>query len=203
MRNFATDAQRAMLSMLFGAVLPFVVLGLVIVGLFLSCRKIGEMDLEIGYASDTVRITDSVIVTRTDTVVKYQRRVDTVRAVSDSLDAAVVIQNDSTVVVQDTLQVELPPVIVADLRALRVTVVTQDSLIRALYAKDTTWQWRFDAHQKVHKLELQKANAPRWGVGATIGYGCLATQCGPVLSVGLSYQAKLPSLKQLVVKAVR
>jgi hypothetical protein len=197
MRDLASDAQKAVASLLFGAVLPFLVLGLVIAGLFVSCRKIGQMDLEIGYAADTVRIVDSILVAQTETVYVKAKAAKQAKAKSDSLDSLVGIVNDSTVATPSQLLV-VPELVVADIRALRVTVATQDTLIRALYRRDTTQEWRIASRDKLYKLSLDKANAPRWGVGATIGYGCSPFACAPTVNVGVTYQAKLPSLRQLL-----
>lgn len=203
MRDFYRDGQKAGFVIAAGMLLAFFWWTGVPAGLigFLAGRYSLE-DVELVALRDTVRITDSVYLTRTDTVVKYQRRVDTVKARSDSLDALVVIRDDSTLIVPDTVVV-VPPIVVANLNALRLIVATQDTLIHALYQRDTTQQWRIATRDKLYATELRKANAPRWGYGATVGYGCNPHGCGPTLSVGVSYQARFPNLKQLVAKAVR
>lgn len=193
------------------AVLSWLLVLALVVAVVLSFTKgFPELDVEFGEAQrETVRV-DSIYLTRVDTVTKYQRRVDTVRAASDALDSAVLIVNDSTVHLQlsnssdsASYNLTVSPVIVADLRALRTTVATQDTLIAALYGKDTTWQWRFDTHQKMHRLDVQRANGPRWGIGFTLGYGCGVMQCGPTANVGVTYSAKLPNLKQLFFHMVK
>lgn len=171
-----------------------------------SLAKHQREDAALVALRDTVRITDSVIVVRTETVVKYQRRVDTVRAVSDSLDARVTIVDDSTLHVTGSLSdtaIVVPRVVVADIQALRLTVTTQDTLIRSLYAKDSTQEWRIATRDKRHAAEMRQARAPRWGYGATVGYGCNPNGCGPTLSVGLSYQAPLPNWRALIAKVVK
>lgn len=180
-----------------------------VVALALAVAKgLPELDMEWSEARrDSVRV-DSIFITRTDTVTKYQRRVDTVHAVSDSLDASVRIVDDSTVLVRDSAQTGLTPVViptsvVANLAALRLTVATQDTLIRALYGKDSTQEWRIATRDKLYRLSLAKANGPRWGYGATLGYGCGVKGCGPSLAVGLTYSAKLPSPRQLLRAVLR
>ena len=107
------------------------------------------------YTSPTVaalevekRITDSVIVVRTETVTVVQRRVDTVKAQLDAIDTLVKVVDDSTVSLPDTVAV-IPPLVVANLAALRLTVATQDTLIRALYQRDTTQQWRIETRDRL------------------------------------------------------
>src|SRR5688572_15269851 len=123
MRDLYRDAQKVILSLLAGLLLYVLIWGGLPFGLgFLTGRYSVN---SIPALRDTVRITDSVLVTRTDTVVKYQRRVDTVRAKSDSLDSLVVIVDSVTVRVADTVAI-VPSEVVADLSALRLTVATQD-----------------------------------------------------------------------------
>ena len=160
---------------------------------------------------DTVRITDSVEVVKWDTVIVHQRRVDTVKARSDALDAQVVVVDDSTLSITadpsftDSVKradsVKVPPLVVADLKALRLTVAEQDTLIHALYSHDTTQHWRIATRDKLYAAEIKKANAPRWGIGATCGLDPFDRSARCV--IGLSYQAKLPSPKQLLKALVR
>jgi hypothetical protein len=179
MRDFAKDAQRVVLALLAGFLLYFVVTGLPagFVG-FLLGRYTSS---DITALRDTIRITDSVIVARTDTVVKYQRRVDTVHAVSDSLDALVTIRDDSTLVIPDygdslfrDTTVHVPAVIVADIRSLRLTVATQDTLIRHLCGRDSTQQWRIETRDKLI-AELSRKNPLACGRKCGFALGVLGS----------------------------
>lgn len=148
-RSTFDDIESAIRSMLFGAALPFFVLAAVISLAFCAGRSL-KSDATIEALRDTVRIADSVVVLRTDTVVKYQRRVDTVKARSDALDSVVVIVNDSTVLLKDSAQTfNIPPLVIADLHSLRLTVATQDTLIRSLYGRDSTQEWRIATRDKM------------------------------------------------------
>jgi hypothetical protein len=97
---------------------------------------------------DTIRLTDSVVRVQTETVTVYRLRVDTVKARSDALDQQVTIRDDSTVALPDTVAV-IPPLVVADVTALRRTVTTQDTLIHWLYARDTTRQWQLATRDRM------------------------------------------------------
>jgi hypothetical protein len=170
-RDFAKDAQRVVLALLAGVVLYLVVAGLPAgVAGFLLGRYTSS---DITALRDTIRITDSVITVRTDTVVKYQRRVDTVHAVSDSLDALVSIVNDSTVQTPDTVAI-IPPVVVANLNALRLTVATQDTLILQLYRRDSTQQWRIETRDKLI-AELSRKNPLACGRKCGFALGVLGS----------------------------
>lgn len=207
MSDVYRDAQKALLALIAGPV-AFAVALLLAVGWFGYCAGQRTIrDNRIVALRDTLRITDSVIVARTDTVTKYQRRVDTVRSALLRIDTLIQIAGDSTLTIRDPLKdstknLNVPAVLVADLRQLRLTIATQDTLIRALYGKDSTQEWRIVTRDKLYTLELAKAHGPRWGYGVTLGYGC-GERCGPVVAVGLSYQAPLPNWKRLFLKAAR
>jgi hypothetical protein len=153
MRDLYRDAQKVILSLLAGLLLYVVVIGGLpfgagfAAGWFTKSPKIVAL-------TDTIRLTDSILVTRTDTVVKYQRRVDTVRAKSDSLDSLVVIVDSVTVRVADTVAV-VPSEVIADLSALRLTVATLDTLNRAHIAKDSTRVWQLETRDRMIR-ELSK-----------------------------------------------
>jgi hypothetical protein len=165
MRDLAKDAQRVMLAVLAGFVLYFVLWGGVPFGLgFLTGRFTSPAAAAIVREIHTA---DTVVITRTDTVTKYQRRVDTVKARSDALDSLVVIRDDSSAIVADTVAI-VPPEIIADLRGLRLTVATQDTLIRALYARDTTRQWQLATRDKL----IRELSKPKCGkrCGLVVGF---------------------------------
>lgn len=147
---------------------------------------------------DTIRLTDSVVRVQTDTLIVYRESSrkakaasDSVKLLSDSLDRLVVILNDSTVFtrtgenadslnVRDSTQTGLRPVVipvsvVADLRALRLTVAQQDTTIhwltvenRALWMRDTTRQWQIDSRDKL----IRELSPPRCGrkCGLLLGF---------------------------------
>jgi hypothetical protein len=206
MRDALRDMQK---------VLVFFVAGLVLavlwrVGVFVVGFAAGSLDFGVPELQAEKARTDTLYITQTDTVTKYQRRVDTVRAESGRLDSAVVIVNDSTLLLsrddsaKSDTTVHVASIIVADIRALRLTVATQDTLIRSLYGRDSTQQWRIATRDKLYAASLRKANAPRWGYGVTLGYGCSTQGCGPSLSVGLTYQAPFPRLLTgIVSKAIK
>src|SRR5690242_6878825 len=108
MRDLARDAQRVVVAVLVGFLLYFVVWGGLPFGLgFLTGRYTQPA---IQAKRDTVRLTDSIRYTIRDTVIVYRERATKQKAQSDSADAKVVIVNDSTVRVTDTLVVIPPPV---------------------------------------------------------------------------------------------
>lgn len=178
MRDLASDAQKAIASLLFGAALPFLIFGALLMCAYAYGKSSarGQYNVAVTALRDTIRLTDSIIVTRTDTVVKYQRRVDTVKARSDALDSVVQITSDSTAVVQvspdSSITESVPPLVIADLRALRLTVATQDTLIRALYGRDSTQEWRIATHKKL----IAELSRPQ----------ICGRRCGFVLGVGAS-----------------
>lgn len=188
-RHPFADGWKIALSLFAGAVMGLVVLGLALAVLFSSCMGRQDQSTDLRALRDTVRITDSVIVVRTETVVKYQRRVDTVRAASDALDSAVIILNDSTAIVQDTGRVELPPLVIANIRALRVTVATQDSLILALYQRDSTQQWRIATRDKLI-AELGRQAHRRFSWSMTVGPSCNQNGCDLRVTFGPSYRIR-------------
>lgn len=156
-----------------------------------------DLDLELFAQRDTIRITDSVIVVRAETVTVRQRRVDTVKVRSDSLDTIVQIVDDSTVSLPDTVAV-VPPLLLADLAANRATVKEQASLIVGLYAHDTTRLWQLDSWQKYARtLEKVPKDHP-WALGGTVGYGCNVKGCGAGGTVGLSGHIDIPSPMKLL-----
>lgn len=151
---------------------------------------------------DTIRLTDSVVRVQTDTLIVYRESSrkakaasDSVKLLSDSLDRLVVILNDSTVFtrtgenadslnVRDSTQTGLRPVVipvsvVADLRALRLTVAKQDTTIhwltvenRSLWMRDTTRMQQIEYRDKLIR-ELSKPRCNRkcgflLGVGAAV-----------------------------------
>lgn len=186
MSNPYQDAQKLLVSLMAG---PAAFFGLVVAALiaFGYCMGQRTSDAKIVALRDTVRISDSVIVVRTDTVVARQRVVtrwdSVVRTVTDT---QVVILRDS--LPPDTVTVPLE--VIAKDRA-------KDALIAGLYGRDSTQEWRIATRDKLYTLGLQKANGPRWGYGVTIGYGCGENDCGPQGTVGISYQAPLPDLRRL------
>lgn len=199
-RHPFSDGWKIGLSLMAG---PLGVLSLVLCVVF-ALGRCSKPDARIEALRDTLRITDSVIVVRAETVTVRQRRVDTLRAELLRVDTLVRIIDDSTVQLKDSARnFNVPPLVIADLNHLRRTVAGQDSLIAALYGKDSTQEWRIATRDKLYRAEMQKANAPRWGVGATIGYGCTGLHCGPSLNVGVTWQAKVPSPKQVLKKLMR
>jgi hypothetical protein len=186
-RDFYRDAQKALVAFIAG---PFAFVACFLVGTvwlsYCAGQRMAQQETRVTALRDTVRIADSVYLTKTDTVVRYQRRVDTVKAASDALDSAVVIVNDSTVTIHDTVAV-VPSIIVADIRQLRLTVVTQDTLIRVLYGRDSTQEWRIATRDKMIR-ELGKKSRP-YSIAATLGYVCHRS-CGLGLAVGLSYRIR-------------
>lgn len=194
-RHPFSDGWKIGLSLMAG---PLGVLFLVLCVVF-ALGRCSKPDARIEALRDTLRITDSVIVVRAETVTVRQRRVDTLRAELLRVDTLVRIIDDSTVQLKDSARnFNVPPLVIADLNHLRRTVAGQDSLIAALYGKDSTQEWRIATRDKLYRAEMQKANAPRWGVGATIGYGCSVHGCGPALSVGVTWQAKVPNFLKLL-----
>lgn len=189
MRDCYRDAQRALLALVAGPMTMGLAL-LALVGWLGYCAGgTGKPSLQVAAAlRDTVRIVDSVFALRAETVTVRQRAVT-------RYDTIVRVASDTQYLVRDSLVTVPVEVIQRD--------VAKDSLIVALYQKDTTWQWRMDTHRRMYQAEIRQANAPRWGVGATLGYGCSARGCGPTLAVGLTYQAKLPNVRQLVGRLVR
>ncbi|HUQ70676.1 MAG TPA: hypothetical protein VM165_14195, partial [Planctomycetaceae bacterium] len=49
------------------------------------------------------------------------------------------------------------PLVIADIRSLRLTVATQDTLIRSLYGRDSTQEWRIATRDKMIR-ELSRKN---------------------------------------------
>lgn len=200
-RNPFADVQKAAFSFLTGAAL---VPGLFILLLVLAfaggrCSKATLRENRIVALRDTVRIADSVYLTRTDTVRILQRRVDTLRAESDR---AQQVTDSIDRLVQQT-DFDLPPLVVMDLQNLRYTVAKQDTtihaqanLIRSLYGRDSTQEWRIATRDKLYAAELRKANSPRWGIGATCGVDPFDRSGRCV--VGITYQVKLPSVRDLL-----
>jgi hypothetical protein len=128
---------------------------------------------------DTVRLTDSVVRVQTDTIVRYTQRVERIKDSSDALDSAVGIVNDSTVQIKPavdsgTLMPRLeivPPLVVADLRALRLTVHVQDTLIHWLYQRDTTRQWQLASRDKlIRELSQRHRFACGRNCGVVLGF---------------------------------
>ena len=160
------------LAILAGFLLYFVLWGGLPFGLgFLTGRFTGKSVVAL---RDTIRITDSVIVVRDSIVYRYKQRLEPIKAKSDALDSVVVLLNtDSAVVVHDSLFV-VPPEVVQDIRALRITVSTQDTLIRHLYGRDSTQEWRIATRDKMIR-ELSRKNP----------FAC-GRKCGFVLGVGAS-----------------
>lgn len=199
-RTLSGDMSKAIGSVLLGFALPWIILGAVLLGVF-SLGRCSKPDGKVEALRDTLRITDSVIQVKWDTVKVYLPRAATVKAQSDSLDALVKVRDDSTLLITDRPDslISVPPIVVEDIKALRLTVATQDTTIRHLVGLNETQEWRYATARKLYQADLAKANAPRWGVGATIGYGCVIPHgCGPTLNVGITWQAKVPSPKQLL-----
>jgi hypothetical protein len=126
-------------------------------------RGLPPIDLELMAARDTIVIRDTVRFTIRDTVTRWRHKTDTVKAASDSLDARVGIVDDSTVQISENVSESLkdsaavfriPPLVVADLRALRLTVATQDTLLRWWERKSGADSLAILARDKM--IELQK-----------------------------------------------
>lgn len=163
-RHPASDLGKVLLSLAAG---PLALVFLVLCVVF-SLGRCSKPDGTVSALRDTVRIADTVEVVKRDTIVRYQRRVDTVHAASDSLDSLVVIRDDSTLIVPDTVIV-VPPVVVANLNALRLTVSVQDTLIRHLYQHDTTQQWRIESRDRLIR-ELSKRKPCSLKCGVVLGF---------------------------------
>jgi hypothetical protein len=117
---------------------------------------------------DTIRLADTTYLTQTDTLYldrkatkKAKGASDSAKAVSDSADAKVEIIDSASVRVADTVAI-VPPEVVADLLALRLTVAEQDTTIQKqgaeilrLYQRDTTQQWRIETRDRLIR-ELSK-----------------------------------------------
>jgi hypothetical protein len=186
-RHPITDGWKIAASLFAGPIAGLVVLGIVLAFLFTSCQKLADLDVELGEARDTVVVTKEVIRYRTDTLkvwLSKKARVDTL----------VRVQSDTTLLVRDSLIV-VPPLVVT-------RIVTSDSALRSALGVIAADSAGFRAIERAHALELRRASAPRWGVGATIGYGCSPFACGPTVNVGLTYQAKLPNVRQLIRKVM-
>jgi hypothetical protein len=153
------------------------VLGCVIALALTLWRGLPPMDLELMAYRDTVRITDSVLVVRAETVTVRQKAVtrwdSIVRTVTDT---QVVVLRDS-----------LPPDTVVVPREVIAKDRAKDSLITALYQHDTTQQWRIATRDKLIR-ELGKKSRP-YSIAATLGYVCHRS-CGLGLAVGLSYRIR-------------
>lgn len=194
MRGPITDGYKALASLALGFVLPWVLVIVAGVGLVSLgyCAKPTVRNPLIVALRDTLRITDSVIVVRAETVTVRQKVVthwdSVVRTITDT--QVVIISDSGDSVVRDT--VTIPSEVIAKDRA-------KDALIASLYGKDSTWEWRYATARKVYQAEVSKANAPRWGVGLSLGYGCVMPKgCGPSLTVGLTWQAKVPNILKLL-----
>jgi hypothetical protein len=181
MRDLYRDAVKAGAALLAGFLLYVVLVGSLPFGAGFAAGWFTKSPKIIAL-TDTIRITDSVIVEKEKIVTRWKARVDTVHAVSDKADSAVVIVNDSTVRIKpevegDTIKSRLeiiPPEVVADLRALRITVSAQDTLIRSLYGRDSTNQWRLATRDKLI-AELSRKHP----------FAC-GRRCGFLLGVGAS-----------------
>lgn len=137
---------------------------------------------------DTVHIRDAARAAIHDTVTVYTPRVDTVKLASDALDSAVSIVNDSTVHIKESPDsIYVPPILIADIRALRVTVATQDTLIGVLRRQTEADSLRIAARDKV--IAHPKPESP-WGLGATCGVDPFNTS-GPRCTFGVTYRAKI------------
>lgn len=163
-RNPLTDGYKALAALALGFVGPWLVIAALGFA-FGRCSK-GYTSTDITALRDTVRLTDSVRVVVRDTLTVYKRRLDTVRVGSDSLDAQVAIQDDSTVLVQDTVY-SVPPLVIADLRALRVTVATQDTLLRWWERKSAADSLAIQARDRL--IAAQKPERCGRKCGAVLG----------------------------------
>lgn len=160
MRDFYRDGAKAILSLIAGPV-AFLVL---ILGLaFLAGRCSGGYAVEsiqVAALRDTIYAKDTIRERIADTVIVYREKVDKVKAQLDAIDTLVKVYDDSTVIVPDSTQtgtqaVGIPAVVVANLQALRLTVATQDTLLRwwgrksaadslAIVARDNMLAMKFD-----------------------------------------------------------
>lgn len=137
-------------------------------------------------ARDTMRVIVHQRDTLRDTIRVYERRVDTVRAISDALDADVEVVNDSTLYLRNRPErlTVVPPVVVANLQALRLTVATQDTALR-WYREDR----RLDSLWHIQDAKLPHKPPRRISLGVTAGYACAKT-CGLALALGVSYRIR-------------
>lgn len=136
----------------------------------------------IAAARDTMRILEVRRDTIRDTIRVRERakaRVDTlVQTVSDTQ----LVVRETPAAPPETVTVRAP--IVARIR-------TDSALIVSLYADrrvDSLW------HVQAAKIPPARQES-RWGLGVTAGYGCSDRGCGPQLTAGLTYNAKLPKLR--------
>lgn len=177
MRDLYRDGQRALGSLAVGLALPPLLGLLALIGClafgYCAGQRTGKQSLQVAARRDTVRLRDSVRVTIHDTVTVYLPRVEKAKATSDSLNKTVEIFNDSTVHVKkspDSIQVvQVPAVIVADIRQLRLTVAVQDTLIGVLRRQTEADSQRIVARDRL----IEALKPPRCG-----------RRCGFLLGIG-------------------
>lgn len=173
MKDFITDIRNAILAFFAGPV-AIAVGAFVLVGSLAYCagQKNVKQDVKMAALVDTVRIADSAAKARTDTVIIYRAASAKAKAQSDALDSNVVIRDDSSAIVADTVAI-VPPEVIADIRGLRLTVATQDTLIHSLYGRDSTQEWRIATRDQMLR-ELGKQAHPKCGRRCGIVLGLTA-----------------------------
>jgi hypothetical protein len=179
-RDLYRDARRVVLALLAGFLLYFVVMGLPAGAIGFLLGRYTSPDITA--LRDTIRMSDTVYITQTDTIEAQQADVDSAKADSDSLDSLVSIVDDSTVAIKPELESDtiksrleiLPPVVVANIAALRLTVATQDTLILSLYRRDSTQQWRIETRDKLI-AELSRKNPLACGRKCGFALGVLGS----------------------------
>lgn len=174
MRDFYRDMQQAVLALLAGPVAIAVLLFVAVAGLsYCAGQRTIRDNRMVAALADTVRLTDSVIVVRAETVTVTRKIRVAAQAVSDSTSRVVTLRDDSTVVIRDTVR-EAPPELIADNRALRATNAALLAENLALYAKDTTQEWRIATRDKLIR-ELGKQAHPRCGKRCGFALGVAAS----------------------------
>lgn len=176
-RHPFADGWKIALSLFAGPLaLLFFAVAVVAAGSILIDRHFSSRVVEV---AKEVHTADTTYLTKTVTVVKYQRRVDTLNAIVAKADSAVTITDSSHAIVHDTVAT-VPVEVIADLRVLRRSNATKDTLITTLYGRDSTQEWRIATRDKMLR-ELSRQAHPLCG-----------RKCGYVLgltSAALVYKA--------------
>lgn len=139
-RHPAADAWQILLMLLVRPVAIGALAFVAVAGLVYCAGRGRAPDAKVVALVDTVRITDSVAVVRTDTVrvrEKAKARIDTI----------VQIVDNSTVIVRDTVTLEPDTLTVHPLLVQRIRV--DSALIVSLYARDTTRLWQIASRDKL------------------------------------------------------
>lgn len=174
------DGWKILASLVAGPMLLIVGIAVMLTLAYCAGQRTGKQSLQVAALRDTIRVTDSVVRVQTETLTVYRTRTvaakassDSAKRISDSLDARVIISDDSTLLFRDAghvivspsdSAVPVPYVVVADIQALRRTVAQQDTTIhwltvenRSLWARDTVRMKQLDYLDRlIHELKPPK-----------------------------------------------